>query len=101
MWTSPSRWGHDQGKALLDGILPPADALIAAYNVRVGSLSPYTASYDVQSGAYRIGGLPPGGYQVRAEASYLANYLAPVVAFYGVRPIGTTPRSLLLLAAAG
>ncbi len=75
--------GMIEGKALLDGILPPADALIAAYNVRVGSLSPYTASYDVQSGAYRIGGLPPGGYQVRAEASYLANYLAPVVAFYG------------------
>ncbi|MFN8466892.1 MAG: carboxypeptidase-like regulatory domain-containing protein [Caldilineaceae bacterium] len=77
--------GMISGTVLLDGSVPPADALITAQRPELGifsSYAPYTATYDAQTGVYRIGGLLPGGYKVSAEVDYLANYV-PLVTFYG------------------
>jgi protocatechuate 3,4-dioxygenase beta subunit len=74
--------GLIEGTVLLDGSLPPAAAIVVARNVELGALSPFTASYDAQSGAYYVGGLPPGGYKVRAEVPYLPAVGAPLTGYH-------------------
>jgi protocatechuate 3,4-dioxygenase beta subunit len=61
--------GLISGGVLLDGVLlPVGDVFVAALHADSDELSSgYYGVYDPQTGAYVIGGLPPGAYKLKAR----------------------------------
>jgi hypothetical protein len=72
--------GMISGVALLDGVLPARGISIVAVTT-TGFCPCYDAIYDTQTGAYVIGGVAPGIYQVQVE--YWPSGAPRLEAYYG------------------